>query len=138
MTTGYRRKKKTITLTFGEADGDLNGLEVVTRSLDLGTYLDLIGMGENDRNNVAEALKEFSTSLISWNLLEEDGTPVPATAEAVMREDHKAMLDVSSRWLDALHGKDKAAGPLDQTSPGGEQSLEASIPMETQSPNPQP
>lgn len=132
---GYTRTRATITVTWPEGD-DLHGLEVVTRSLSLGTYLSLIGMGEVDRSGLKDMIAEFANSLVSWNLTDPDGEPVPATQAAALAEDHALMLAICSRWMDTLHGRDKEAGPLDQPSPGGEPSLEASIPMETVSPSP--
>lgn len=129
---GYRRKRKTITLTFGEKDGDLDGLEVVTRSLPLGTYLNLMGAGEEDNSGLADVLDEFTRCLVSWNLEDEDGTPVPATEEAVRGEDHDDMIKVATRWLDAMGGVAES-DPLPQSSPGGEPSLAASIPMDVPS-----
>jgi hypothetical protein len=133
---GYRRKLKTITVTFGD-DHELAGLEVTTRGLSLGTYLELLGMGEVDRSSIGEALKEFARCLTSWNLEDEDGTPVPATEESVFAEDHNMMLKVAAAWLDSMHGVSKS-DPLPESSPAGEPSPVASIPMAPLSECPQP
>lgn len=124
---GYRRKRKTIRVVFDD-DHELAGLEITTRGLSLGTFLELVGMGEEDRSSIGEALKEFASSLLSWNLEDEDGTPVPPTPEAVYAEDHNMMLRIARAWLDAMHGVSQS-DPLLESSPGGEPSPAASIPM---------
>lgn len=126
---GYRRKRKQLRLSF-TGQPDLEGLEVVVRSLPLGEYLELTGRGDTPRDGdgVRELFQSFATNLVSWNLQEEDGTPVPATREAVYAEDNDLMLTVASQWMDAMAGLVKG-DPLRESSPSGGPSLEASIPM---------
>jgi hypothetical protein len=131
---GYRRKHKTVTVQF-DGNHELAGLEVTTRGMSLGAYLELVGMGDVDRSGIGEALRVFADSLVSWNLEDENGNPVPATVEAVYAEDHSMMLKVGTAWLDALSGVHKA-DPLEESSPGGEPSPAVSIPMEPLSESP--
>lgn len=126
---GYRKKPKVITLTF-EGDADLDGLEVNVRGKSLGEYLEIVGLQESDIDGpvLVRQLEEFAKSLISWNMEEEDGTPVPATRDAVFAQDKDDMLKVATAWFERLEGTVDA--PLPQSSPDGEPSQVASIPTE--------
>lgn len=124
---GFQHKPQRINVSF-EPGHDLHGLEVVLRKLTLGEYLDIIGLGEVGMNHIGDQLKAMGDKLISWNLEDDNGQPVPATPEAVLGQDKDLMVTILEAWLEALNG---VAAPLEQSSPAGEPSLEASIPMET-------
>lgn len=132
MAAGFRRKRKQFELTF-EGDSELDGLVVTMESMPLGEYMEMSGLdGAGDGWEIGDMLKRFAKALISWNLQEEDGTPVPPTEAAVMAEDSDQMLTVATAWMKAVKGVQKDS-PLPESSPDGELSLEASIPMETPS-----
>lgn len=134
---GFVPKKKPIILTF-PGDDDLDGLEVHVRGKSLGEYLEIVGLTASDIDGPAlvRQLEEFAKSLISWNLEEEDGTPVPATRDAVFAQDKDLMLKVATKWFQRLEGG--VDDPLPQSSPDGEPSPAASIPMEPLSDHPLP
>ncbi|NGO68513.1 hypothetical protein [Streptomyces boncukensis] len=126
---GYKRQRRIIHLQFDQ-DHELAGLEVRLRSLSLRNYKELLGIGEVDRSDVGSQLEEFARSLISWNLEDEEtGEPIPATPEAVDAEDADLMQKIAGFWFDALTGVIQG-DPLPDSSPGGGQSPEATIPME--------
>ncbi len=128
---GFRKKTKPVILTFA-GDPDLDGLEVHVRGKSLGEYLEIIGLTESDIDGPAlvRQLEEFAKSLISWNLEEEeDGSPVPATRDAVFALDKDMALKIATRWMERLEGV--VDTPLPESSPAGEPSPVASIPMET-------
>lgn len=123
---GYRHKKKRINLTF-EPGHEYEGLEVTLRSLTLGEWLEISGIGEVDSAAVDAQLHRFAESLISWNLEDEDtGAPIPTTPEAVYAQDRDLILALATAWMDAIAG---VADPLDPSSTDGQPSLEASLPM---------
>lgn len=126
---GFREKEKLLTLTF-EGDADLEGLEVKVRSKTLGEYLEIVGLkdGEIDGPALVRQLEAFGDALVSWNWERADGTPIPATREEVFKRDQKDMLKVATKWFEVLEGVVEA--PLPQSSPTGEPSPVASIPME--------
>ncbi|MEU2402818.1 hypothetical protein ABZ609_00530 [Streptomyces rubiginosohelvolus] len=134
---GYRKQPKPLILTF-ENDEELAGLEVHVRRKSLGEYLEIVGLAESDIDGpvLVRQLEEFARSLISWNLEEEDGTPVPPSRDAVFAQDKDLMLKIATRWLERLEGVVDA--PLPESSPAGEPSPEASIPMEPLSDHPAP
>ncbi|WP_181787208.1 hypothetical protein [Streptomyces phytophilus] len=134
---GYRKKPKTMVLTF-EDDEELRGLEVHLRGKSLGEYLEIVGLAESEIDGpvLVRQLEELAADLISWNLEEEDGTPVPATRDAVFAQDKDLMMKVAIKWFERLEGAVDA--PLPDSSPSGEPSPAVSaIPMEVLS-DPQP
>lgn len=124
---GYQHKRKKINVSFAEPH-EFAGFEATLRGQHLGGFLNLLGIGEVDLSNLGDQLKEMGTSLISWNLEDEDTQePVPVTPEAVMAQDQDLMIALATAWLDALRG---LPAPLEQSSTDGPPSLEASLPME--------
>jgi hypothetical protein len=135
---GFVPKKRPIVLTF-PGDEDLDGLEVHVRGKSLGEYLEIVGLTPSDIDGPAlvRQLEEFAKSLVSWNLEDpETGEPVPATRDAVFAQDKDMMIKVATKWFERLEGGVDA--PLPQSSPDGEQSPAASIPMEPLSDHPLP
>ncbi|GAA3718309.1 hypothetical protein [Streptomyces tremellae] len=122
---GYRRKRKVIEVKL---TGEHQGFEARLRGKTLGEFLELNGIGEIDRSALDNQLREMADSLISWNLEDETGAPVPATAKAVYAEDQELMLALAAEWMRLLHGG--MTRPLEQPSTDGAPSLEASLPME--------
>lgn len=133
---GYVRKK-TFRIRF--ADGhEFDGLEVRMRSVSVGRLLKLLPMIETldgiaaaNKPEVAaeieEVFREFADLIDSWNIEDEDGTPVPVTFEALMDQDLRLVIAIVQQWVEHVAG---VPAPLDGPSPSGEPSLEASIPME--------
>lgn len=125
---GYRAQRRTYPLSLGE---EFAGLEATVSSVSIGEYLTLAGFtGENVP--VSYAIDQFCANLIDWNLEDEEGKPIPVTA--AKDQDKELILALTSAWVGSLHG---VAAPLEPSSPAGEPSLEASIPMGDPSPSPQ-
>lgn len=126
---GYRHKIPRINVAF-EVGHEYHGCEAVLRKLTLGEWLDITGISDDAVvRHVGDQLKSMGDKLISWNLEDpETGEPILPTAEAVLNQDRDLMLAILNAWLDGING---VPAPLEQNSPAGELSLEASIPMET-------
>ncbi|MEI5100292.1 hypothetical protein RB200_19415 [Streptomyces sp. PmtG] len=124
---GYKAKRKTTTLQF-EPGHDLYGLEVRLRGMNIGEYLRFTGYDGGDGETVSGLIQRFGEHLVSWNLEEEDGTAIPATQDSVQQQDHDMVLALANAWMQALAGVHDA-DPLPESSPSGEPSLAASIPM---------
>lgn len=131
---GYKAKKQKYKLVF--ADEDMDGLEVVVTKLPLGMVLharELAAQGP-EASGSPQALRDFiegvveSKAMISWNLEDEDGAPVPLTVAGILAQDEGFFLKIISSWTLALGG---VSAPLDDGSTSGDSALEASIPMET-------
>jgi len=80
---GYVRKKKVFVLKF--EDPELAGLEVRATSTSLGSLLELVSLseiGKGKRFDMADVARLdevfllFASCLTSWNMEEEDGTPI--------------------------------------------------------------
>ena len=131
---GYQRKRRVYRLDF-EGDPVLDGLEVRARSLNLGEFLAtsrLAGMAAGgvtpEDVDVFEGLfATFAGALVSWNLEDDEGRPVPATLDGVKAQDVDFVMPIVNAWFKAIAG---VASPLGPPSSAGVPSLEASIPME--------
>src|SRR5215471_17532234 len=120
---GFTRKP--YHLTWPE-DHDLHGLEVTTKGLSIERLFKMTrlaqGLGANNTpdtqaETATKLFTEFAKCLISWNLEEEDGTPIPPTAESVCDQDMGFMIGLVFAWMDAVAGVDN---PLPQNSNSGE------------------
>lgn len=130
---GFKRNPKIYKLTWDE-DTDYPGLEVQVRTLTMGQVLTM-RTGKNDDNGkdgVQASVELLAERIVSWNLEDETGVPVPATLDAFLAEDDDLILDIINRWTDAVSA---VRAPLPQSSPSGEPSLVASVPMEALSPS---
>lgn len=129
---GYRRPAKVYKLVF--ADEEMAGLEVRARSVPLGGFLDLLKLakargGKLDPaqvDNIGKLFEAFSKALVSWNLEDDEGVPVPATLDGLHSQDIDFVFSIILAWMDAIAG---VPAPLERTSPGGVPSEEALIPM---------
>lgn len=141
---GFKVNRKGYRLTF--ADGSaLDGATIVMGSL---TVDELLALGETaEAAGAAVAAAGTSTSeleamqnlkvliadkLISWDLEEEDGTPIPADMAGVGSLEVEWLMLLVAAWTGALSAVDPSLG---KESPSGAISLEASIPMEVNSPS---
>lgn len=121
---GYERNPKIYHLRF--LDGEYAGLEVRVRSLSMKQLLTLrTGKGEEGRDGTETAVRFLAERIIDWNLTS-DGTPVLPTLDAILDEDDDFVLAIINKWTNAVSG---VSDPLPESSPSGEPSQEASIPM---------
>ncbi|MEV0115880.1 hypothetical protein AB0H77_21965 [Streptomyces sp. NPDC050844] len=129
----YRKKTKRITVSLkGHDNPEFGEVTAIARGRTLNEYLELMGYieaADDEKSGVMRQLDRFAESLIEWNIFEEDGvTPTPPTREEFFQLDPDLGLALATEWLEILGGKVDA--PLAQSSPAGEPSPEASIPME--------
>lgn len=127
---GYQPKRHVYVLEF--EDEEFDGLEVRAASAPLGTFLDMtalakIGSNPNpeDVAKVGDLLIGFAGVLRSWNV-EDDGIPMPPTAESLRKLEFPFVFQIIAAWIKATAG---VAAPLGQLSDGGGPSVAASIPM---------
>lgn len=127
---GYRPKRKTYALDFEGTDYD--GLEVRLRGLTTGELLDAMekkDAANEDANSgeFRELLELVAEKIVDWNVEDDDGRPVEPTLAALIDQDPDFNLAIINAWTTAISG---VPAPLDDASPGGDPSVEASIPME--------
>lgn len=137
---GYRHKAKTYTLTFD----DYPGLKVVTKSASVGVLSRMMrlavefgGVGTEDLtaedvDRMDELFAGFAEALVSWNLEDENGTPVPTTVEGVRGQDFDFILSIIMSWADAVSSPPDDLG---KGSNSGPQFPEGSLPMAPLSPS---
>lgn len=137
---GFKVKRKSYRLVFG-AGSDLEGATVVMGPMNMGEFLMLARAGREQQNEDTMQqlglgmLDTVAGKLVSWDLEEEDGTPIPATKEGVLSLEVDTVLVIINAWTFAAKG---VSVPLPETSSDGErQTLEASIPMEAMPPVPE-
>lgn len=133
---GYKPKRKVYVLNFeGE---EFDGLVIKANSLSTGAFIEI-----SERAQVAaeegtpatrRLLSDFVAEIVEWNLEKDDGTLWPVSLEALLAQDFKFSMALHNAWMAAIGGVD---APLVESSTGGEKSLEASIPMDVASPNPE-
>ena len=120
-------------------DPDMEGLEVTVRMTSIGATLEHQAREKaaKDADDGAALSKlrvdQLAQMLVEWNLEDDDGQPVPATAEGVMAQDMKFIVYLLNTANDAIYG---ISDPLDESSTSGEMFPEASLPMEPLSPSP--
>lgn len=130
MTT-YKPKPKTYNLQFD--DGRLEGLEVTLRSLPIGVLFELDELaGNNTRESIDRLFGIVADALQSWNVVDDDEQPVPATKAGLYTQEPELVHEIVDAWRDAMSG---VPDPLPETSGDGETSLEESMPMESMSPS---
>jgi hypothetical protein len=86
------------------------------------------GSANDTLKAVGDLFETFATALVSWNLEDEDGTPVSADLEGIQSQDMEFILAVVRAWLEAVSSVN---APLGEGSTGGGTSQVPSIPMET-------
>ncbi|MFE1192934.1 hypothetical protein ACFW6E_09050 [Streptomyces olivaceoviridis] len=130
----FKVKPKTYLIRFAEGH-EFHGAEARLRGMNLGEYMEATGQDGGDGDTEAgAAINRFLGHLISWNLETEDGQPIPTTKDSVTLVDHDLVVALNNAWIDQLLGVHKA-DPLPESSPSGEPSPVASIPMEALSPS---
>jgi hypothetical protein len=131
---GYKPKLKTYLVRFEESH-EYHGAEARLRGVTYGEWEQMTGLdgGEGETNGAA-SVRRFIEHLISWNLEDEDGKPLPMTLDAVKAIDHDLVAALNNAWIQTLIGVHNA-DPLPESSPSGEPSLVESVPMEALSPS---
>src|SRR5690348_6784001 len=110
-------------------DPEMAGLEVMCRRPSVKKVEEY---SKSDRNLEVQ-VGIIAECLISWNLEDENGDPVPTSAESLLDQDQPFLIALLDAWMGQAI---KVSGPLGSDSPSGEPSPEVSIPMEPLSPNP--
>lgn len=135
---GYRRQPTVYRLVFKEYEG----LEVTARSVSVEELLKITGVASQmtsrpDDKQVGELFGFFASRLVSWNLEDEDGKPVPATLKGLMGEELGFMLNIIQAWVRAITGvspplppgSSAGAGATKGPDTGPRDPMETSIPM---------
>lgn len=96
---GFRPPKRTATLTFEEGH-DYHGAEVSVR-LDVPMSV----VFEFDSLSPADGMRRFGDEiLIDWNIEDDDGNPVPATADGLLSQSSDFGLALLDAWKESAAG----------------------------------
>lgn len=127
---GFKKSVKTYTLKF--KDPEYIGLEVKAKSMPTGIFLKMMRQTElTDDEKIARSddmIKLFASSIVAWNLEDEQGKPVPKTLKGLEAQDFDFVSLLVSTWIDTVSGVDES---LEKKSNSGNQFPAVSIPMET-------
>lgn len=101
---GYVREPQQYHLVF--TDEDMRGLEIHIGAVNLGEFMHLQELGDNaligDDVAMVELFTAFCEALISWNLENADGTPVPPTIDGLKTMDVNFVLRLVREWMTAI------------------------------------
>ena len=130
---GFKRERRIYNLIFD--DPEFNGLEVKVRSIPIRELRHLMSLDTeaSDRIERAKAIdtlmQSFAGALVSWNMEDDNGRPLPTSLEYIESEDVDFIMMIVGQWLQVIArvGDDT---PLPGTSSTGSQFLEGSIQME--------
>lgn len=134
---GFTVPSATLVLDF--TGTELDGLEVKVRSVSFAKLLEVMELVEafEVANTVPEqgaamnqVIDLFAGVIKSWNAEDDDGQPLPATADTLRGFDFRHVLLVVKAWQDAMTG---VPAPLGASSPAGALSEVPLPPMELSS-----
>lgn len=120
---GFRKEPKHYRLTF--EDPTYEGFEAICKSLSLEDMLSITQMasdiqgGDMSKVEVSRQYELFADALLSWNLEDEVGNPVPTTYEALKAQDVDFVSDLLQAWMQAVMSVSR---PLKSDSNSGETS----------------
>lgn len=135
---GYRRPSYRLTFE----DPQFEGLEVSARGMSIESMLDLMkladintseDLSDEDREKILALCDTFGSALVSWNLEDDQGQPVPADANGLRKQDLGLLLGLVQSYTS---GVIDVSVPLGRKSSGGMPLAEASLPMEALSESP--
>lgn len=126
---GFKINRTVYNLTFGEGTA-LDGAKVTARAVSTGAFLDVAGLASEAEENPAAATKlfeQFADALETWDLEEEDGTPIPANLDGLRSLEFGTSIAVIKAWMSAMGD---VSGPLERPSTSTANSRVASLTME--------
>jgi hypothetical protein len=125
---GYNASVSKVNIRF--TDGHkFHGAEATLHGMAFGEYTAATGLDGGEGEDVAASMKRFADNLISWNLEDGKGQPIPATVDGLKQVDQALARALQNAYVEALIGVHDA-DPLPQSSPSGGPSLVESVPME--------
>ena len=108
---GYR-KIPTI-YTLDDIKGE-EGLIVRMKAIKVGALRKVMkatsNRGDSSDESMEEVIALMAKSLVSWNLEDEKGKPVPANAKGIDDQELELLLAIMEAWMDAMIGVDEDLG----------------------------
>jgi hypothetical protein len=117
---GYVRTIPVRVMKFDETT-EFPGLVIRVRAMTMHQIMTMmVDIEQAAETSMRVIISRFADHVIGWNVLTEDGTPVPATADGVMGLDAEFVTSVVMEWLSQTTGAIRGGSPLDATSQNGE------------------
>lgn len=125
---GYRKVPTIHTL---DKIGEEDGLIVRMKSIKFGKLRRLMQLTDSDETaeeSLDDIFKLLLESLVSWNLEDENGVPVPTTVEGLEDQETDLVMDIIEAWIEKMTGpgpelgKDSTSG---ESFPGKPLTMEA-------------
>lgn len=105
---GYRRVPTIYTLTDVEGH---EGLVVRMQGVKFGKVRRMLSIGDDVTDQeMNDIQKMFVGALVSWNLEDENGNPIPANSDGVDDQDFDFILAIINSWMGQMTGPDKDLG----------------------------
>ncbi|MFD5631582.1 hypothetical protein [Streptomyces sp. NPDC127072] len=122
---GFREQPNIIALSFPEGH-ELHGLEATLKGMGIGEFMSFTGWDGSEGANSGKTIERFHEALISWNLEDADGEPIPV-GESRNRP-HRMIVTLSNAYVEVLTEVPKS-DPLPGSSTSGGPSPAPPIPM---------
>jgi hypothetical protein len=128
----YRRERRIYILEF--ADPEYEGLEIKVRSIPIRELTELMVLDPESEDpavrvsSINKLMAAFAEALVSWNMTDENGAPLPATLEYIESEETDFVLTCIAQWM-AVISRVNDASPLDGNSTPGPAIQEAPSPV---------
>lgn len=126
---GFKYDPNTYNLSFEEGH-PLHGLHVKVRSIGLGKFSNLTSLAvaaqgltlddvseskaleamETAMKAVEGMLELFASALVSWDLEDMEGTPIPATLEGLQGLDSEFVMQIITEWQTVIGGVSPSLG----------------------------
>jgi len=98
---GFRPKRTPFKLDFSGTECE--GLEITVRPVPQAVMVDVIeAMGSGDLAAAKHMYATFAYALESWNVEDDDGTPVTADLDGLMAQDSRFVTAVIQAWTAAI------------------------------------
>jgi hypothetical protein len=120
---GSRRSPTLYKLVFDDTT-DWPGFEITLRSLTIKQRRGLRmegDEGETEMDVIARLCGRIAAQGVEWNREDEDGQPLPLTAEALEDEEPDLIVAITMKWQQAISG---VSDPLESDSLSGDSEVE--------------
>jgi hypothetical protein len=129
---GFRPQRTIYHLTFEDVP-ELKGLEIRIQSCTIRELNEMASAGETATEDDNDAMTEmFVRKLVSWNIEDDAGQPVPISTEGVESQEPSLLAAVIMAWQKAMVA---VPDPLRSDSLNGRSSEEASLGLANSSQN---
>jgi hypothetical protein len=131
---GFQLEPNHYKLTF--EDPELSGLECTMREVSLAELLDISELLSADprsgdaRERVTNRSEMVASCIVSWNLEDAAGQPVPISGQALLDQPHRFSVAITAAWLREVVGLPTPPARTSESSGDGSSSALERLPME--------